>query len=135
MKLDEARAAILEEHRRVEKAFGTGLLATGRKLKIGTSDVYVHAATEGGRLVSIAIESDKDTRKPELELERGNVQVAASQASTLLQSGLWTVEDVVASWRGVRVGAGIYWCEQLKRNVGGVLDAVGRLLAKEMGDE
>jgi hypothetical protein len=124
-----------------EEALSQGVMGFTAKLTIGAHDLYVILGSAEGRPVIINItlgrsaECDMRFDNPtanELATQAANdtramIEVCCQQATALLQADVWSVDDLIAQWRGTKFdpsGA----CPQVQGVVSSPLDAVARYL-------
>lgn len=113
------------------------------KLSIAAHDVYAKVGYCGGRPVYIDITLGHSTARERLHEDRASnelatqavsnaramLEVICRQATELLKANVWTLDDLIAAWRGSQfepAGA----CPQVEGIASSPLDAMARYLER-----
>ena len=102
-----------------------------KKLEIGGSSVYLTIGFSDVRPVWISLTLGHEVDHPRADEDRTLIEVICNQASVLLSTGTWTIEDLVNCWAGVRNYEPSGSCPQIKSFAQSPLDAAAKWLRKE----
>lgn len=121
-------------------ADGRGIDTITNKLTIGGHDMYLKIGWHDSRPVMVDVTLTHNTRmercyKDELQNElatnlvsntKASLEIMCRQASALLQANVWTLDDMIAAWRGTQFEpSGV--CPQAQMVAKSPLDAIARL--------
>lgn len=128
---------------RADRALRDEITSVTNKLTIGAHNVYAHLGWFEGHpvYVDVVVAHDPLTeirryQTPEatelatqiVDNARASIEVICRQASRLLASRTWTLDDLIASWSATKFDpCGV--CPQVERIVKSPLDAVAALCA------